>query len=77
MKQKVFAGYATHKPTGEKARLGAWRLEEGAWANIKYGLEYDPEEVEITVVEEVIEVEDYDYDDWGGWEPWVFEAKRG
>ena len=69
MKQKVFAGYATHKPTGEKARLGAWRLEE-------YGLEYDPEEVELTVVEEVIEVEDYDYDDWGGWEPWVFEAKR-
>lgn len=76
MKIKVTAAYATHKPTGEKARLGAWRNADVAWANINYGLDYDPEEVEISVVDEVIEIEDYDYDDWGGWEPWVLGAKR-
>ena len=79
MKQKVFAGYAINPHIRESVRLGAWRLPETAWhylhTRLDWSFEPHADNWNLAVVEEVIEVENYD-DEWEGWESWLLKAKR-
>lgn len=76
MKIKVFAGYAINPHVREPIRLGAWRLPEVAWHNLHtrldWSLEPHADNWNLTVMEEVIEVENYD-DPWDGWESWLLK----
>jgi hypothetical protein len=76
MKIKVFAGYAINSCVRKPVRLGAWRLSETAWHNLRTKLDWNfephPDNWNLIVVEEVIEVENYD-DAWEGWESWLLK----